>query len=270
MKRNPVNNSKAYNYLIIGCILLLGVVAFYLSCKSKSPTESSSPSDGTAAVRETTHATRTTTTSSVPTALRSGKSQPNTSTIITSRNLTTTTTTTSTTSIPVTTTTSIKKVTTSIGAGELEWCTFRVRLTRPPWEVNVNNGDSFDWPYMLKVTLSISPSLRNIGGTAVRNVNVILRIGGTGYYQFFNDSVQFSRIPANGICQDFPFILPLSQLSRMANEEQFGDVSVSQLPSPPIWVRIQLDAGERLRFHFTESYSGKEFVFTVKRLEIEE
>lgn len=268
MKRNPVNNSKAYNYLIIGCILLLGVVAFYLSCKSKSPTESSSPSNETMAVRGTTQAARTTTTSSVPTALRSGKSPTNTSTIITSRNLTTTTTTT--TSIPVTTTSSIKGATTSIGAGELEWCTFRVRLTRPPWQVNVNNGDSFNWPYKLPVLLSISPSLRNIGGTAVRNVNVILRIGGTGYYQFFNDSVQFSRIPANGRCQDFPFILPLSQLSRIANEEQFGDVSVSQLPSPPILVRILLLSGDRLRFHFTESYSDKKFVFTVKRLEIEE
>jgi hypothetical protein len=263
MKGKSFIKRSAYSYFILGCILLLGVVAFYLSCKSKSPTELSSPSSGTTAVRGASHAARTTTTSSVPAAIKSGKSQINTTTIITSRNLTTTSTTTTTTSIP-TTTTSIREATTSIAIPELEWCTFAVMIPYI-YVFYVNNGDRLDIPPSSQLPLIIIPSLKNIGGAPATNVRVTLKkVEGTGQYSIFNPSVKFPWIPNNGRCKDFP--MPSSQLLKIQNNDSLGDFSISQLPAGlPILVLISLEQeGQKLKFRFTESYSNKLFVFTIR------
>jgi hypothetical protein len=106
MKSSSFPKERFY-YFVLFLIILIGIFAFYLSCKSKSPTEATSALHNQVFAQSTNN---TTTSSSTTTTSRPGSSPANTTTLITSRTLTTTSTTTTSTS---TTTTSIRPTTTS-------------------------------------------------------------------------------------------------------------------------------------------------------------
>ncbi len=108
-KKNSIKN-RAYHYVVFILIILSGIVLFYLSCKSKSPTEATSALHNQVASQSTNN---TTTSSSTTTTVKPGNSPTNTTTLITSRTLTSTSSTTSSTSTTSTSTTTSRQPTTS-------------------------------------------------------------------------------------------------------------------------------------------------------------
>ncbi len=171
MKENFIIKGKAYFFFI--AIIILGILIFYLSCESKSPTEPASSLHKQVAVQSTNN---TTTSSSTTTSVRPGNTPTNTTTLITSRTLTTTstsTTTTTTTSIPTATTTSTLKPTTTIASANIEWCNFEggSNLGRGYYK---NCGDTFtirsgEYQFWFE------PQLINIGEAPAQDVRVILK-----------------------------------------------------------------------------------------------
>ena len=109
MKGKFIIKRKDY-YFVLFLIILIAIFAFYLSCKSKSPTEATSALNDQISVQSTNN---TTTSSSTTTTVKPGQSPTNTTTLITSRTLTTTSTSTTSTSTSTTTTTSIRPTTTT-------------------------------------------------------------------------------------------------------------------------------------------------------------
>ncbi len=160
MKGKFIIKIKLYYYFVLILIILFAIFAFYLSCKSKSPTEATSALHDQVSAQSTNN---TTTSSSTTTTSRPGSSPTNTTTLITSRTLTTTSTrtTTTSTSIPATSTSSRKTTTTTRKQKcELRWCQVVINGTDI-----VHNGDTYyvqagqdlyidlvvanDWPKMM-------------------------------------------------------------------------------------------------------------------------
>jgi hypothetical protein len=111
MKKESIIKRKAYYYFVLFLIILFGIFAFYLSCKSKSPTEATSALHNQVFAQSTNN---TTTSSSTTTTSRPGSFPTNTTTIITSRTLTTTSTSTTSTTTSTTTTSIRPTATTSV------------------------------------------------------------------------------------------------------------------------------------------------------------
>jgi hypothetical protein len=156
-----------YTYFVICFILILAVVAFYVSCQSKSPTESAAALHNQVSVQSTNN---TTTSSSTTTTTQPGQSPSSTTTLITSRNLTTTSTSTSTTtSIPITTTTTKKPTTTSIGTPLLKWCSVTINGTQ------YANGSRYDTTDHSK-KLTIGVFIKNRGTALAQKVAANLYI----------------------------------------------------------------------------------------------
>jgi hypothetical protein len=148
MKRSSFDNLKTFYYFLFTFILILGILAFYSSCKSRSPTDANVCSNDALGAQST---TQTTTSSSTTTSVKPGQSPTNTTTLITSRNLTTTSTRTTTFSSSTTSTTTTSRkptTTTSVGVCNLElcWVTVTINSEKPitiQYEetVIVNAGD---------------------------------------------------------------------------------------------------------------------------------
>ncbi len=160
-----------FSYFIICFIVLSGIVVFYMSCKSKSPTETNALSNDTLETQGVNNTTQTTTSSSTTSTIKPGNAPTNTTTLITSRNLTTTSTSTTSTSTSTTSTS-----TTSRNAPLLQWCTFYVRFHRAGGsaEYYVDNGDVITehWDYG---TLWIYPKIKNVGTDPAENVSISIQ-----------------------------------------------------------------------------------------------
>jgi hypothetical protein len=220
MENKSLNNSKAYHYFLLVFILILGALTLYLSCNSKSPVEPTSPSNTTAAVKGTQQAVRTTTTSSIPSTIKSGKSQGNTTTIITSRTLTTTSTSTTTTTTSIAdTTTTTRKTTTSIElAAKIRSCFATARIysgsgaygkvgAKAVREIIIYNGDTIyvnpgeDYitiPYM---------EIKNIGNAPAYQVEArCYRISPLPCNMNVLEIVvsKVKKLPNDGVCRKYP------------------------------------------------------------------
>ncbi len=222
MKNKSFNNSKAYHYFLLVFILILGALTLYLSCNSKSPTEPPSQSNTTAAVKGTQQTIRTTTTSSIPSTIKSGKSKTNTTTIITSRTLTTTstsTTTTTTTSIPDTKTTSTAKSTTTIKlAANIRSCSAIARIysgsgaygqvgAKAVKEIIIYNGDTiYVIPGEDYVTIPYM-EIKNIGNATAYQVEArCYRISPLPCNMNVLEIVvsKVKELPNDGVCRKYP------------------------------------------------------------------
>jgi hypothetical protein len=238
MKRSSFNNLKAYHYLLFTIILLLGILTFYLSCKSKSPTEPASQLYNQISTQSTNN---TTTSSSTTTITQPGNSPTNTTTLITSRYLTTTSTTTS--STP---TTSTSTTTTSVPSPYLEWCAFYVERCVSGWCVkhSVNNGDTINsgsW-----TGFHIFPKIKNKGTAPAENVTVtvksIKKNTTKNIYTVHDDTAFLGTIPADGKC------IPIRN----------DDKIMIEIGHPELF-----DTGDKVALTFIESYSNKTFSFII-------
>jgi hypothetical protein len=230
MKRSHFNNSKAYHYFLLTFILFLGIISLYLSCKSKSPIEPTSSLHNQISTQSTNN---TTTSSSTTTSVNPGQSPTNTTTLITSRNLTTTSTTTSSTSTTSTSTTTIRPTTTipttSVGVCNLQWCKV---------SISINNGEPITFKeYGGTYTLypgdevKISISIKNSGTANSINSNAMLVWFGIPPTSF--NSPDYSEIlgiiPANSKCNTWSNALQI-------------DVSESASPGDTCTVEIRISS----------------------------
>jgi hypothetical protein len=160
--RESLSRQKAFIYFALSFIVIVSLLIFYISCKSKSPTEPGSPSHIQIAAQSTNN---TSTSSSTTTTIKPGNSPTNTTTLITSRNLTTTT------SSPSTSTTSIQTTTTTRGYIKLEWCSVTANGKE------ISNGDKVyaggPDPFEPVDTI-IGISVRNVGNTPAENLKFAL------------------------------------------------------------------------------------------------
>lgn len=234
-------------YVIFCFILLLGILAFYLSCKSKSPTESTSALNGQLAGQNANNTTQTTTSSSITTTVKPGSSPPNTTTLITSRTLTSTSTRTTTTATSTTsTTTTSRKVTTTTTRRptNLLWCSFHVM----DWngrEYDVNDGDTI--PGSAVSITKFYPRVQNVGTNPIANVTVTLRRVTTNPsfpVTITDNSAILWAIQNDGIC------VPIYNASNDCITIEWG----FQDPVP---------TGSECTVTFRESYSGRRFSFTI-------
>jgi hypothetical protein len=249
MKSSSLDNSKAFHYFLLAFILLLGILAIYVSCKSKSPTEATSSLPNQISTQSTNN---TTTSSSTTTSVKPGQSPTNTTTLITSRYLTTTSTrtTTSSSSTTSTTTTSrkptITSTTTSVGSPRLEWCAFDVESydgTIWIW-FTVNNGDIID-ECRGEIVFALFFKMKNVGTAPAENVTVTIQSvtpSPGSYFTVYDDTAFLGTIPADGAC------MPLSN----------NEIIISWgLPNPTM-------PGDQAVFTFVESFSNKTFTLTIR------
>jgi hypothetical protein len=198
MKDNIIIGKKNYSYFILCFILLIGILIFYLSCESKSPTDATAPSTETLAARGTKGTTQTTTSSSTTTTIKPLNPAAASSTIITSRNLTTTTV-----GVLPTMTTTISQL------PDVQFCDIMVLYEK--WNINildakgvlppenlppkifVKNGGTIRipfWGYCVKIYIRV----KNVGGTPANNVKIILDNMPVG--QFFDRrATNFFQLP---------------------------------------------------------------------------
>jgi hypothetical protein len=172
-----IKGKNFYSYLILNFILLICILAFYLSCESKSPTDAAAPSTETLAARGTKGTTQTTTSSSTTTTIKPLNPAVSSSTIVTSRNLTTTTI-----GAVQTTTTTISQL------PDVQFCDIMVlyekwdikRLNAKgalpqedlPHKIFVKNGGTImipSWGYCVKIYIRV----KNVGGAPANNVKII-------------------------------------------------------------------------------------------------
>ncbi len=189
-----MNRQNFHWYFILCFILILAVVAFYVSCKSKSPTESTSALNGQVAGQNANSTTQTTTSSSTTTTVKPESSPTNTTTLITSRNLTTTSTSTSTTtSIPTTTTTTKRPTTTSIGNPLLKWCSVTIN--------GIPRGEVYDIPPNSK-KLTIGISIKNVGTAPAKKVaaNLYIEDPSDNIFPVSDGYEYLGTIPADNKC----------------------------------------------------------------------
>jgi len=227
MKGKSINKTKAFSYFVLCSILLLSVLAFYLSCKSKSPTEANTPLGETRATRGANRTAQTTTSSSTTTTIKPLSSAAISTTIITSRNLTTTSTSTTTTSIIPTTTTITRTPTTSIElAADVRFCNvYGIFLPIAPGGSNVtakNNFQRIDKQFGIPIqrgdTIYLPPgwpgvflfTIKNVGdATAYRvKANVTTSNCSADYFFVFMETARM-RLPNDRVCRLYPFgIIP--------------------------------------------------------------
>jgi len=179
MKAKYFNKLRAYSYLVLFSILLLSILAFYLSCKSKSPTEANAPLSENLTGKGANRTAQTTTSSSTTTTVKPGSHRTITTTLITSRNLTTTSTSTTSTS----TTTTIPGATTSIKLppdvqfcdiiGVYEWLYGTAYNATPvlPGNIVIKNGDTVNVPH--GTCLRVKIFVKNVGGSPAYHVKII-------------------------------------------------------------------------------------------------
>jgi hypothetical protein len=195
MEENAIFKRKDY-YFFIAIIIFSGILILYLSCKSKSPTESASSLHKQVAAQSTNN---TTTSPSTTTSVRPGNTPTNTTTLITSRTLTTTstsTTTITTTSIPTATTTSTLKPTTTVASANIEWCNFEGG-SNLFWAYYPNCGNTFtirsgEYQFWFE------PQLINNGEAPAQDVQVILKdviVSGGFSVTVVQDRAFFGTIP---------------------------------------------------------------------------
>ncbi len=177
MKDNIIIGKKNYSYCILCFILLIGILVFYLSCESKSPTDATAASTETLAARGTKGTTQTTTSSSTTTTIKPLNPAATASTIVTSRNLTTTTI-----GVLPTTTTTISQL------PDVQFCDIMVLYERRnfpilnskgvvppedlPHKLFIKNGGTIRIPiqgYCVKIYVRV----KNVGGAPANNVKVI-------------------------------------------------------------------------------------------------
>jgi hypothetical protein len=178
MKEAFFRNVRIYGVFIVFFIILSGALVFYLSCQSKSPTDTAVPATESLAARGTKGTTQTTTSSSTTTTIKPLNSASISTTIITSRNLTTTSTSTTTTSTPEVTTSVIhppnvkfcyiigvyKYMLDGIGARS-------AKGMKVPAPVKIYNGDTVNVPWGFCLALNFY--VHNLGGAPAENVKII-------------------------------------------------------------------------------------------------
>jgi hypothetical protein len=220
MKRSPFNNLKIYRYFFIAFILILAILAIYVSCKSKSPTDANAASNDALAAQGAQNTTQTTTSSSTTTSVKPGQSPTNTTTLITSRTLTSTSTRTTTTSSSTTSTTTTSRKTTttipttvpttSVGACDLEWCEVTVTINDGPPITFQEYGGTYTVSPGDQVKISIS--IKNSGTANSINSHGIARYFGNPPLSFIDvDHYEYlGKIPANNKCYTWPNALQIN------------------------------------------------------------
>jgi hypothetical protein len=237
MKHSPFNNLKIYRYFFIAFILILGILAFYVSCKSKSPTDANAASSDALAAQGAKSTTQTTTSSSTTTSVKPGQSPTNTTTLITSRNLTTTSTrtTTSSSSTTSTTTTSRKPTpptttsrkptttvpTTSVGVCNLEWCEVTVTINSDPAIVAQHHSYIYVFQGdVVKISLSVKNS-----GTAATNASTYAYASPNssppGSFIYMDTEEDLGAIPADNTCYTWQDALQIN----VSSDASFNDMS---------------------------------------------
>jgi hypothetical protein len=173
MKENFINKGKAY-FFITAIIILSGILLFYMSCKSKSPTESSASLPNLVASQNTNN---TTTSSSTTTTSIPANTPTSTTTLITSRSLTTTT---------------------SIAACNMEFC----KVT-----CSINNGkpqavqDADTIFVNIEDEVKISISVKNTGIADARKADAVLGQQAGLFHFWVTDYRQnLGLIPADNTC----------------------------------------------------------------------
>jgi cytoskeletal protein RodZ len=224
--RESLSKQKAIIYFTLSFIVIVSFLIFYISCKSKSPTDSTSALNGLVANQSTNN---TTTSSSTTTTIKPGNSPPNTTTIITSRNLTTTT------SSISTSTTSSPTTTTSRGYIRLEWCS----VTANGKEISngdiVGAGVSHDPNEPVYTIIGIS--VRNVGNTPAENLKFTLTqlpsfmscahiLDGFNTIRFINDK---------GKCENSPqaFLIRTNVITSIAKFKIQGEYGL-----PPFYFEV--------------------------------
>jgi hypothetical protein len=243
MKHSPFNNLKIYRYFFIAFILVLAILAIYVSCKSKTPTEATSSLPNQISTQSTNN---TTTSSSTTTSVKPGQSPTNTTTLITSRTLTSTSTrtTTSSSSTTSTTTTSRKPTTTTVASPLLKWCAFDANWAYgpPPTWFTVNNGDTINECGGMG-GFSIYPKIKNVGTAPAENVTVTIQSvtpSPGSYFTVYDDTAFLGTIPADGAC------MPVSN-----NDAILISWGIA-------------NPGDEAVFTFVESFSNKTFTLTIR------
>jgi hypothetical protein len=236
MKQSSFNNVKALHYFILAFILLLGILAIYVSCKSKSPTDANVSSNDALGAQST---TQTTTSSSTTTSVKPGQSPTNTTTLITSRNLTTTSTRTTTSSSSTTsTTTTSRKPTTTIpttvpttsvaGRCKVEWC--EVTVTIDGTAIVVQKEDSI--PVSPGDVVKVSFSVINTG-TAPTSTESKAIMGYLFIAPASFDVVDYKEdigaIPADNNCYTWPDAFQIN-VSSSANSDDRCMLGILVLP----------------------------------------
>ncbi len=242
MERSPFNNLKIYRYFFIAFILLLGILAIYVSCKSKSPTDAHVPSNDALAAQGAQNTTQTTTSSSTTTSVNPGQAPTNTTTLITSRNLTTTSTRTTTTSSSTTSTTTTSRKptttipttipttvpTTSVGVCNLEWC--EVTLTIDGTQIQVQHNDYI--PVMPGDVVKISLSVKNSGTAATHAstyANTSPHSSPPGSFIYVDTQETLGSIPADNTCYTWQDALQIN-VSTDASFNDYSDVIINIEP----------------------------------------
>jgi hypothetical protein len=240
MEENGIFKRKTC-YFFIAIIIFSGILIFYLSCESKSPTESTSSLHKQVAVQSTNNST---TSSSTTTSVKPGNTPTNTTTLITSRTLTTTstsTTTSTTTSVPTATTTSTAKPTTTIASANIKWCNFEGG-SNLNWGYYPHCGDT----YTLRSgehQFCFDPQLINNGQAPAQDVRVILKnviVSGGFDVTVAQDRAFFGTIPVDIWCT-------------------FGWPSISFG-----WNPADASSGDTITFVFVETYSRSKCTFTFR------
>jgi hypothetical protein len=178
MKETFFRNVRIYGVFIVCFIILSAALVFYLSCQSKSPTDTAVPATESLAARSTKGTTQTTTSSSTTTTIKPVNSASISTTIITSRNLTTTSTSTTTTSTPEVTTSVIHppnvKFCYIIGVYKCYSYGASARSAKGvkvPASVKIYNGDTVEVP--IYCCLALNFYVHNLGGAPAENVKII-------------------------------------------------------------------------------------------------
>ncbi len=173
MKRKFLQNKNIHTYFVFAFLIVLCIIGFYISCKSKSPTETQALNNSNLSARRANNAQRPTTTTSIV-AVKPMNTANRPTTIITSRFLTTTTTTTTTiptTSIPGLGTTSVQEP-----QPYILWCLYDSFIIIPPatilypW-IKENDTLRLDLPSGI-AWMGIGPNIRNAGEIPANNVTV--------------------------------------------------------------------------------------------------
>jgi hypothetical protein len=264
--KGKMNKGKYfYLYLILSLILFIGSIVFYVSCQSKSPTDTAVPATESLAARGTKGTTQTTTSSSTTTTIKPLNSASISTTIITSRNLTTTSTTTS---VPSTTTTVSVNL-----APDVRFCYVIGNYKREnipflgaktivlPTQVTIYNGDTVYIPFGYSLNLDVY--VQNIGGSPAAHVKVypnvtipVIHSKGRGASDAIPEMISLFN---NGICKKHPISLKVSCLYGVGRPVGascfFGEISgkpYDQLPCAEFNLKLDWEgAPNKPEFNFS-------------------
>jgi hypothetical protein len=170
MKRKSLHNKNIAAYFVFASLIVLCIIGFYISCKSKSPTEIQAVNNSNLSAQRTNNAQRPTTTTTTIKARPMNAANMST-TIITSRFLTTTTT-----SSTTTTTTSIPTTSIQEPRPYIRWCPYDSWIVIPPATmlykyIKENATLRLDLPEGIAFVF-IWPNIKNAGEIPAENVKV--------------------------------------------------------------------------------------------------